>query len=164
MVTFNDLPKIYLDTSVISHLEQDEKPYEQAGSHALFRVIRKGLFATYLSAIVFEEIDKCEVGLRKTLLKHVNSIEYFEALVETNATKLANKLISRKILPKRCYNDCWHMALAVANGCDYIVSWNMKDMANARINEAVRRIVFEEGYKEIMLVPPSMLIGRNDSL
>jgi predicted nucleic acid-binding protein len=49
-------PKIYLDTSAISHLEQPEKPHEQAHSRDMFAQIKEGSFTVFLSEIVFREV------------------------------------------------------------------------------------------------------------
>jgi len=72
--------------------------------------------------------------------------------------ELANKIISQKVLPPTSLNDAQHIAAAIIASCDYIVSWNMKHMANVRINKGIRLITLGEGHKEIMLVPPSMLL------
>jgi predicted nucleic acid-binding protein len=162
MAVLENRLKIYLDTSVISHLEQYEKPSEQAYSHALFKAIKDGRYIVYLSKVVFEEIGNCEMVLRNALLNHVEAIDYIDASTYIGADELANKIISSNILPKKSNRDCWHIAAAIASGCEYIISWNMKDMVNIRINKAIRHIVLEEGYGEFMLVTPSMLIGGDE--
>jgi hypothetical protein len=35
----------------------------------------------------------------------------------------------------------------------------MKHIANVKTNKNIRHIIIDEGYKEISLVPPSMILG-----
>jgi predicted nucleic acid-binding protein len=52
----NAKPKVYLDTSVISHLFQDEKPEAQGYTLEFWEKIKKGEFEVYISQVVIEEI------------------------------------------------------------------------------------------------------------
>ena len=150
--------KIYLDTSAISHLEQPEKPSEQSYSQEMFKRIQLGAFSIHLSRVVFEEIRNCPPAKMDKLMHHVSEIDFTEIPITDDVEKLANKIILQKVLPPTSVNDSQHIAAAIIAGCDYIVSWNMKHMANVRINKGVRLITIGEGHKEIMLVPPSMLL------
>ena len=151
--------KIYLDTSAISHLEQLEKPSEQAYSQELFALIKAGDYITYLSSVVFEEIDDCTETKRDALLRHIADIEFTEISIDNAVKELAKKIIVQKVLPPKSERDSQHIAAAIIAGCDYIVSWNMQHMANVKTNKNIRHIIIDEGYKEILLVPPSMLLS-----
>jgi predicted nucleic acid-binding protein len=159
--------KIYLDTSTISHLEQPEKPSEQAYSREMFDYIKKERFEVYLSSVVFDEINECLLPKREILLRNIAEINFEDIVISDAVQTLAAKIIERKVLPKNSIRDSQHIAAAIISGCDYIVSWNMKHMANVKTNKNIRHIIIDEGYKEIMLVPPSMLLdeegyGEND--
>lgn len=157
-------PKIYLDTSAISHLEQPEKQSEQKHSHKMYECIKAGDFAVYLSGVVFDEINECSPERRNALLQYVSDIDYEDIPLNDSVRALAERIIEKGYLPKRSVRDSQHIAAAIVAGCDYIVSWNMKHMANIKMNKNVKFITIDEGYKEILLVPPSMLIdgGVND--
>jgi len=150
--------KIYLDTSAISHLEPPEKPSEQSHSHEMFNLIRRGLYSAYLSRVVFDEIAGCQPAKREMLLKYISDIDFIEIPITETVLSLAKKIIDQNVLPTKSIMDSQHIAAAIVAGCDYIVSWNMKHMANIRINKGVRHITIDEGHKEIMLLPPSMLL------
>ena len=150
--------KIYLDTSAISHLEQPEKPTEQAYTQEMFDRIKRGAFDVCLSDIVFDEIRNCRPPKLEKFIQHVSEIDFTDIPITDDVEELAEKIIAKKILPPASVEDSEHIAAAIIAKCDYIVSWNMKHMANVRVNKGVRIITLEEGYKEIMLVPPSMLL------
>jgi predicted nucleic acid-binding protein len=48
--------KIYLDTSVISHLDQKEKPERMAESHKLWDMIKAGKFEVVISDVTITEL------------------------------------------------------------------------------------------------------------
>ena len=152
-------PKIYLETSAISHLEQPEKPSEQAYSIAMFERIKAGDFAVYLSEIVVDEINACSPEKRSALFQHISGITFEDITVDDTVKALSRRIIARGYLPKRSVADSLHIAVAIIAGCDYIISWNMKHIANVKTNKNIRHIIIDEGYKEIMLVPPSMILG-----
>jgi predicted nucleic acid-binding protein len=145
-----------LDTSVISHLEQPEKPFEQKCSQILFSRIRNGEFKVYLSKVVIDEIDNCPQPRQEKLKRHISEIDFIYIEIIPEIENLAKKIIERKVLPPRSIRDSQHIAAAIYYGCDYILSWNMKHMAHFEINKGIRLITTEDGYKEIMLWPPLM--------
>jgi hypothetical protein len=73
---------------------------------------------------------------------------------------IADNIIERKILTKKSIEDCRHIAAAVVGECDYLLSWNMKHLCNIFTNNGVRHITMEYGYKELQIIPPSMLLGK----
>ena len=156
--------KIYLDTSVNSHLEQQEKPSEQEHSHMLLKKISEGQYTAHMSATVIDELMASPHTKRDILLWHVSGMEFVHVPLDYEVMKLAQKIISRNVLPPSSANDSQHIAAAVIAGCDYLVSWNMRHMANVRTNKGMLIIALEEGFKEIMIVPPSMLSEERGAL
>lgn len=53
-------------------------------------------------------------------------------------------------MEQKSFDDCQHIAVAILLGCDIITSWNFKNIVN------VKTIL--EGYKDLMIFPPSVLI------
>lgn len=48
--------KVYLDTSVVSHLMQEDVPAKMADTLQLWEMFRKGIYEVYVSTITLEEI------------------------------------------------------------------------------------------------------------
>ena len=51
--------KVYLDTSVISHLNQEDVPEKMADTKKLWDIFKEGTFGVYLSTVTLEEISAC---------------------------------------------------------------------------------------------------------
>ena len=155
--------KIYLDTSAISHLEQPEKPSEQTYTLEMFKRIQLGAFSVYLSSVVIEEIMASPQAKKDALMEHIANVNFIDIPLTDEVQELGKKIIIQNVLPPKSVNDSLHIAAAIIAGCDYAVSWNMKHMANVRTNKGIRHITLDEGHKEIMLVPPSMLLLEGSS-
>ena len=123
----------------------------------MFERIKTGDFDAVLSNTVFEEIGGCSPTMQDKLLAHIAGIRFELQDINETVLFLSRKIIDDKILPPRSVNDGLHIAAAVVAGCDYLVSWNMRHIANVRTNKGMRLFTISEGFKEIMLLPPSML-------
>lgn len=51
--------KVYLDTSVISHLLQEDVPGKMADTQQLWKMFKAGKFDIYLSTVTLEEVSNC---------------------------------------------------------------------------------------------------------
>ena len=155
-------PKIYLDTSVISHLKQDDAPDKMKDTLKLWEEIKQGEYEVYVSTVTLEELGACYEPKRSMLLDRLNSIEF--TLLDTNIeiAQFANEIINQGILTSKSLDDCTHIALAVSNNCDIIVSWNFKHMVNVKTINGVRAISLFNGYKTIDIYSPSFLIQRGE--
>ncbi len=51
--------KVYLDTSVISHLLQEDVPEKMADTRKLWEMFKAGKYDVYLSTVTLRELQKC---------------------------------------------------------------------------------------------------------
>lgn len=68
--------KLYLDTSVISHLKQDDVPYKMADTLQLWEEIKVGLYEVVISDVVFDEINQCSEPKRSILYDYIAMIDF----------------------------------------------------------------------------------------
>ena len=59
--------KIYLDTSVISYLDQQDSLEKMAETQDVWNLFKKGRYDIYISDIVLYEINKCKKEKRQIL-------------------------------------------------------------------------------------------------
>ena len=59
--------KVYLDTSVISHLLQEDVPEKMADTRQLWEMFRAGKYDVYLSTVTLEEVEACPEPKRNSL-------------------------------------------------------------------------------------------------
>ena len=140
--------KIYLDTSVVSYLLQEDVPEKMEITNQLWELFKLGQFEIYLSNVTMKEISRCPEPKRSQLVCRLDDIEYTLVEVADNAQDIAEQLIA--------------IAAAVECGCDCIVSWNFKHIVNIRTIRGVRAITNLKGYKPIEILNPSVLLESEE--
>jgi predicted nucleic acid-binding protein len=150
--------KLYLDTSVISHLFANDTPERMDDTIKFWNELRAEKFEVYTSDTVQAEISKCKQERRKLLESKLAEISHRVLGVDDEVVQLAGQYISNKILPNGSVDDSFHIAFAVIAGCDYIVSWNFRHMVNVRTINGVKVVNTLNNYKEIGIITPSMLL------
>jgi predicted nucleic acid-binding protein len=154
--------KIYLDTSVISYLKQDDAPEKMADTLKLWNKIKSGDYDVITSDVALEEILLCTESKRKYLLDMLRQVDCF-IMKETQETiALAKRFIENNVLAQKSINDCRHIACAVVAECDIITSWNFKHMVNVRTVKGVKIINMMEGYRTVEIYPPTMLVEGDE--
>lgn len=154
--------KVYLDTSVISHLIQEDVPEKMADTRQLWEMFRNGRYDVYLSTVTLEEIDDCPEPKRGRLYDYLKQIDYTLLRVDDDVSEIATQIIEMGILTKKSYDDCQHIGVAIINECDCIVSWNFKHIVNIKTIRGVRAITNLKGHKPIEILNPSVLLESEE--
>ena len=154
--------KVYLDTSVISYLDQKDAPERMKETQDMWEFFKKGQYEVYISDVVVYEIKKCSMEKREILLDYLDQIEYNIIETDENTVSLAEKFIDFGVLKRKSYDDCRHIAAAVLAGCDIIISWNFKHIVNVKTIQGVKAFTTYEGYKDLMIYPPSALLREEE--
>lgn len=154
--------KVYLDTSVISYLYQLDAPERMEDTLEVWEMFRNKKYDVYISNIVLNEISGCNEEKLNILLEYLNEIEYTVVETDENTVELAEKFIDFGILRQKSFDDCQHIAAAILAGCDIIISWNFKHIVNVKTVRGVKVITTLEGYKDLMIYPPSVLLESED--
>lgn len=154
--------KIYLDTSVISYLEQEDVPEKMEQTRELWKILQIGKYEVVLSDLVLSEINECKEPKRSILLEYLSEISYTRVSIEEETEQIANEIIEAGILNPKSFDDCLHIASAILNDCNIIVSWNFKHMVNVDTINGVRRITFAKRYNNIDIYAPYVLLSEKE--
>ena len=151
--------KIYLDTSVVSHLDAPDTAEKMQDTLALWDEIISGVFDVFISDVTIEELERCSEPKKTKLYEYLGNIDVTRIEETEEAIVLTNKYMEYGVLKEKSRDDCRHIALATISGCDCITSWNFKHFVNIKTIDKVQAVNKLLGYKEIKIVPPPMLIG-----
>ena len=150
--------RVYLETSFISACVTDRTDpgsvhrrnvsrewwETQARRHVLF-----------VSAEVIDELS--QPGYRRSL-EALSMIREIPFLPITDWTlKLAALFVREKVMPSPVAGDAVHVAVAAAHGVDYLVSWNVRHLANIRKMAHLREICRRKGVVSPLIVTPDLL-------
>jgi len=154
--------KLYLDTSVLSHLYADDTPEKMLDTNRLWQDLINDEYDIFISPAVTEELDECGEPKRSQIHQKLREIK-FQLLAKTNdVSQLANEYINHGVLKKSSFDDCIHIAFAVVYDCDVIISWNFKHLVNFRTINKVKIVNAINQYREISIITPTMLLKDGD--
>ncbi len=95
--------KVYLDTSVISHLLQEDVPEKMADTRQLWEMFKAGKYDVYLSTVTLEEIADCPEPKRSELRKLLQQIDFVTLDISDEMESVAHKIIEMGILTNKNY-------------------------------------------------------------
>jgi predicted nucleic acid-binding protein len=154
--------KVYLDTSVLSYLYQLDALEKMQETLDLWELFKADVYDVYISDIVLRELDGCNEEKLNILLDYLEQIHYTVIETSEDTVELAEKFIDFGILKQKSFDDCQHIAAAILAGCDIITSWNFKHIVNVRTVKGVKVITTLEGYKDLLIYPPTVLLEECD--
>ena len=150
--------KVYLDTSVVSYLQQEDVPDRMADTLKLWKKLMTGCYDIYLSTTTILEINKCDESKLEYLNRKLDDIKYNRIVIGNEELYLAREIIATGILTEKSFEDCQHIAAAVLSQCDIIVSWNFKHLVNIKTIQGIRKITQLKGYQDIEIINPTTLL------
>ncbi|MBQ3687949.1 MAG: type II toxin-antitoxin system VapC family toxin [Treponema sp.] len=155
--------KVYLDTSVISYLEQKDAPEQMQITRNVWDTFKSGKYDIYISDVVIRELSKCSDSQKRALLlSHLDEIDYKLVDVTHEVFAFAEQMIDFGILKKKSFDDCQHIAAAVISNCDVIISWNFKHIVNYDTIKGIKILTTTEGYKDILIYSPEVFQSERE--
>ena len=154
--------KLYLDTSVISHLLAEDTLEKMLDTIKFWDDCTGGKYDLYISDVVINEIQQCQEPKRSQMLEKMRQVSLTILKASAETKTLAREYINGGVLKEKSLDDCLHIAFAVISYCDAIVSWNFKHLVNFKTIDKVRVVNAINRYKEISIISPTMLIEEED--
>ena len=150
--------KLYLDTSVISALDDPKKPERMQETHLLWEDIKADKYEIVISFVLIDEVEKCKQPKRDKMYDFLSTIKYEKIEANETIQNIADEVFKLGILPKKSRNDRLHIGSALVSSCSYIISWNFKHLVKIKTVNGVRAITSLYGYNPIDIIAPSSLI------
>ncbi|MSO48388.1 MAG: DNA-binding protein [Acidobacteria bacterium] len=137
-------PTVYVETTIVSYLVAS--PTDDIIQAAHQKVTRewwagRARFDIFVSGVVLIEAGRGNPAAAARRLEALRGIPRLSA--GRGVAALATTLLSAGALPTKAKVDAVHVAIAAENGMDYLLTWNLRHLANAvirgKIEEACRR-------------------------
>lgn len=152
--------KIYVETSVISYLTSRlSRDLIVAGHQQITQewwANQRDKFELSVSQTVLEEIAGGDQEAAQQRLSVIESLPLQEITQE--AIALAKDLVRLGPLPEKAAVDALHIAIAVTNKVDYLLTWNCKHLANAALRSRIERVCRARGYDPVVICTPEELL------
>ena len=157
-------PSVYIESSIVGYLASRPSrdvivAARQAISHDWWSNHRHR-FDLRVSALVEEEICRGDDELAKRRLGWV--VEIPSLRISDQATELAGQLLAKGVIPAGSEDDALHIAIAAAQGVDFLLTWNFRHINNAETKSAIVRVVESCGFVCPHICSPEELGGVSD--
>lgn len=154
--------KVYLDTSVISYLDQTDTPEKMKLTQEVWERLKTNVYDVFISNVVLNELRACSEEKFETLMEHLEQIEYTVVTVNEESIALADKIVEMGVLKKKSIVDCQHIAAAIVSNCDFLMSWNFKHIVSTDTIKGIKVLTTLEGYKDILIYSPEAFTESED--
>lgn len=118
-------------------------------------------YEVLVSRLTIEEIEALKTKEKREAI--LSLIRDFPVLENSSAAeRVAKKYIEEKIIPHNAFNDALHLALAVVNKKDILLSWDFAHLVNSKVERKVNAYNLISGYSRIRIVSPDGLMKEAD--
>lgn len=147
--------KVYLDTSVFGAIYDTEDANRVEITDKLLELLkeRRGM-EPYISNVVLEEVEEAPKNLRDGIKASIKSIDADILTEDEHSAELAEEYMKERTVPSKSRDDARHIAVAVVNNMDAIITWNCKHMAHLGRKRKINAIGMVMGYHQIEIVTP----------
>lgn len=154
--------KLYLDTSVVSHIDAPDRPDWEAVTKTFFRFVQEHSdeYVLLISPVVELELSNCPGPKRLRLAEFLAGLKYAMLPDNQDVLDLTRAYLDGDVLPAKHHRDLSHLAYAVVARCDYLVSWNMRHLVVARTISSAHAVNQANNYNSPFIVTPSIITGE----
>jgi hypothetical protein len=159
-------PSVYIETTIPSFVVGSISSVLATAAHqAVTRrwwEEERGRYRLFVSRVVEDEILKGKMELAEQRFALLVGLQ--RLVVDAPVTNLARELHVYLQLPPAAETDAMHLAIACHYETDYLLTWNMKHLANGRIRREIERFCRDRGMPVPAICTPEELAGWSDDL
>jgi predicted nucleic acid-binding protein len=156
--------KLYFDTTIPNYLFVKESLDDTEAARLILE--RHGAtcllwercaaeeYDVFVSDVFDRELRACPEPKLGRMREKMVSVKMGQLLESDEVLALAAEYARSGVLLPKDYNDCLHIAYAVVNGCDVILSWNFRHIVNDTTRGKVKVVNAVSRYNEILIVSP----------
>lgn len=147
--------KVYIETTIVSYLvASPSRDVIQSAHQQVTREwwARRSRFDLFVSRPVLAEAGRGDVTAAARRLEKLTGIPMLSIGRGTGA--LAYTLLRTGALPPKARIDAVHVAIAATNGMDYLLTWNLRHLANAAIRGKIEAACQRAGVRPPVICTP----------
>jgi hypothetical protein len=158
--------RVYVETTVLGYLTSwPSGDLVVAGRQKITRDWWRyalNAFEVVVSELVHREASAGDPQAVRDRLEAVKGLPILA--VNRQAEDFAQALVARGAVPSTELEDALHIALAVVNGVEFLVTWNFKHIANAAMRSRIDGVCIAEGYDPCTICTPEELMEPDSNV
>ena len=151
--------RVYIETTFVSYLTaRASRDVVIAGHQQSTKEWWDDCRADYqlcVSELVFQEAGAGDPQAAQERLDVMKDMVLLETRQE--AQDLAKELVQAGALPAKAFEDALHIAVAAHQKIPYLLTWNLRHMANATMRPLIEKVCVSKGYKAPIICTPEEL-------
>ncbi len=157
--------RVYIETTFVSYLKARPSrdiviAAHQQIAHQWWNTRR----ASYELCIAEPVLEEAALGDPQAAQGRLDVLSAMSLLRTTAAaTALAKALIEAGALPANAADDALHLAIAAVNRIPYLLTWNCRHLANARMRPIIESVCAAKGFKAPIVCTPEELMEAKES-
>lgn len=114
----------------------------------------------FTSLETLDEISEGDPVVAAARVKLMEGVPVLE--ISGQVRSLTHSLLTKNLVPMKASSDAVHIAVAAVHGLDFLVTWNIKHIANPFIREKLQKEVIASGFQLPMICTPEELFYEID--
>jgi len=156
--------RVYIETTIPSYyfeIREDPEAITKIEWTQHWWDNQRNNYELVVSSAVIDELENGNYPTKKETLKLIEGLDVLK--VVDDVLDIVNEYISHKLMPKDPVGDALHLALASYYRCNFLLTWNCRNLANANKFEHIRHINNLLGlYVPIMTTPYELTFWERD--
>ncbi len=156
---------VYIETSIVSYLRQ--RPNSQVVMAARQLLTHqwwddeRSNYELVTSQLVLDEASAGDPVLAAERLQSLDGIPLLPR--DPRIGVIANEIVSRAILPPKASIDALHIAMVAHHRIQYLLTWNCKHIANARILPRIHDVLTDLGCPIPIICTPEEMVDDDST-
>lgn len=152
---------VYIETSIVSYLRQRPSPQvvmaaRQLLTHQWWNAERSK-YELVTSQYV---IDEASAGEPTLAAERLESLERIPLLpLDAAIAPIADEIMNRGILPPKARTDALHIAIVAHHRIQYLLTWNCRHIANARILPRIHALLMDLSLPIPIICTPEEMVN-----
>lgn len=152
-------PTVYLETTIVSYLVASPTQDVVQAAHQQVTLewwARRDRFDLFVSRPVLAEARRGDAAAAARRMDALTGIPVLA--LSRSATTLATTLTRTGALPTKARLDALHVAAAAVNGMNYLLTWNLRHLANAALRGKIEDVCWKAGIRPPIICTPEELM------
>lgn len=157
---------LYIETSIVSYLRQRPSSQVVMAARQLLTHqwwdVERGNYELVTSQYVLDEASYGDPVLAAERRQSLDGVPLLPLDVEIGT--IANEIMSRAILPAKAALDALHIAMVAHHRIEYLLTWNCRHIANAKILPRIHDLLTDLGIPiPIVCTPEEMVDDESEA-
>ena len=151
---------VYIESSILSYLTaRPSRDIVIAGIQELTREwwdSQREQYELFLSESVLKEISQGDSEASRKRMEAAFGIP--SLIIDDESMQLSRRILQGSQLSEKSMEDSLHIAIATVNNIEYLLTWNCRHIANAKIIPKVEQVCRNYGYQCPRICTPQELM------